>query len=90
MEANKTIEKRTLEEQFISKWSSWWCLEHQHLDYNDSFKRELHELFQQKLLSLGKEILKHKNEQFCPAVPVSDIIKCFDKSGVKIEDEINF
>ena len=47
------------------------------------------------LIQLGKDILKKQVEMYNPVfrvevVPVADIIKCFDKLGVKIEDEINF
>ena len=48
------------------------------------------------LIQLGKDILKHQEEMLLynsfrsSVVLVADIIKCFDKLGVKIEDEFNF
>jgi len=52
--------------------------------------------FEQQLIALGKELLKHQEEMLLynslrsSAVPVSEIIKAFDAVGIDLSEKIDF
>lgn len=56
---------------------------------------EMKKDFEQQLIALGKELLKHQCEMYNPVlrvevVPVSEIIKAFDTLGINLESKSEF